>query len=126
MCPAYARDGTAGRVQVPLNGTLEERGDETPYGLGPDRPGIRSMPADNSRRVLYFSVRIEPDAWITPSASALLDGAGGVPVGLPHGVRLRETSPGNYLFQEAVDHDSLLAHPGLHELVSRFLSLEKP
>jgi hypothetical protein len=74
------------------------------------------------RSILYLTVRVEPDNWIQPEHSALLDGAGGVPIRMPAGVPVRETSPGNFLFQEQVGHDTLLLHPDLLRLVAVMLA----
>lgn len=124
MCPAFSGDREANRVQVELNGTAAEPIDETPYGVGKDRPGVRSVAPDVHRRIAYFTVRIEPDPWIKPEHSALLDGAGGVMLDLPGDLPVRETAPGNFLFLgrhsalRRVDHSSLLEHPDLHRLMT--------
>ena len=69
-----------------------------------------------------LSVRIEPDSWIKPESSAILDGSGGVPVSVPPRVLVEETSAGNYLFHGTVDHDSLPKHPDLIRLVTVLLT----
>ena len=122
MCPAFASNARTHALQVALNGTERERVDETPYGLGPDRPAVPRIPPDGTRSILYLTVRVEPDDWIQPERSALLDGAGGVPIRVPAGVPVRETSPGNFLFQEQVGHDPLLLHPDLLRLVAAMLA----
>ncbi len=122
MCPAFAVDLAGNSVQTPLNGTAEVPLDETPYGLGADRPGIVSVPPDKVRRISYFTIRIEPDEWIKPERAAVLDGAGGVPVPIPPGLPVRETSPGNFLFQARVRHDSLPEHPDLIHFVAAVLA----
>jgi pimeloyl-ACP methyl ester carboxylesterase len=126
MCPAFADSLKDNFVQVSLNGTSTSPIDETPFGLGIDREGVDSVAPDASHSILYLTVRIEPDDWIKPEQSAVLDGAGGVPVPIPEGVRAAETSPGNYLFFGSVDHDSLLDHPQLMELVEAMLSRRGP
>src|SRR2546426_5961343 len=122
MCPAFASNARTHALQVALNGTERERVDETPYGLGPDRPAVPRIPPDGTRSILYLTVRVEPDDWIQPERSALLDGAGGVPIRVPAGVPVRQTSPGNFLFQEPVGHDPLLLHPDLLRLVAAMLA----
>jgi pimeloyl-ACP methyl ester carboxylesterase len=119
MCPAFASNARTHALQVALNGAWV---DETPYGLGPDRPAVPRILPDGTRSILYLTVRVEPDNWIQPERSALLDGAGGVPIRVPAGVPVRETSPGNFLFQEQVGHDPLLLHPDLLRLVAAMLA----
>jgi pimeloyl-ACP methyl ester carboxylesterase len=119
MCPAFATSARTHALQAALNGP---GADESPYGLGADAPGVRTVPADGRRRVLYLTVRVEPDAWIQPARSAALDGAGGAAIAVPAGVPARETSPGNFRFEAAVVHDSLLQHPDLHRLVAAMLA----
>jgi pimeloyl-ACP methyl ester carboxylesterase len=126
MCPAFATSARTHNLQVALNGTDGGSIDETPYGLGADRPAVRSVPADGARSILYLTVRLEPDAWIKPERSATLDGAGGAPIAVPAGVPARESSPGNFLFEVRVDHDPLLAHPDLLRLVTAMLTARDP
>jgi len=122
LCPAFATSARTHDLQVTLNGTDGAGIDETPYGLGPDRPGVTRVPAGGGRSILYLTVRVEPDAWIQPERSASLDGAGGVRIVVPDGVPARETSPGNFLFGAPVGHDPLLQHPGLLRLVTAMLA----
>ena len=122
MCPAFATDSQTHALQVALNGTDGRWVDETPYGLGIDRPGVPRIPPDGTRSILYLTVRIEPDRWIQPERSALLDGAGGVPISVPGGVPAQETSPGNFLFQTPVGHDPLLRHRDLIRLIAAMLA----
>jgi pimeloyl-ACP methyl ester carboxylesterase len=122
MCPAFATDARTQAVQVALNGVEGAWVDETPYGLGLDRPGVPRVPPDGTRSILYLTIRVEPDSWIQPARSALLDGAGGAPIRVPTGVPVAETSPGNYLFQEKVGHDPLLYHPDLMRFVVAMLA----
>ena len=122
MCPAFAGNARTHALQVALNGAEGAWVDETPYGLGPDRPAVPRILPDGTRSILYLTVRVEPDSWIQPERSALLDGAGGVPIRVPAGVPVRETSPGNFLFQEQVGHDPLLLHPDLFRLVAAMLA----
>jgi pimeloyl-ACP methyl ester carboxylesterase len=123
MCPAFATDARTHVLQAALNGTDGAWIDETPFGLGPDRPGVPRIPADGARSILYLTVRVEPDQWIQPERSALLDGAGGVALNLPAAVPAEETSPGNLLFRARVEHDPLLYHPDLLRLVAALLAV---
>lgn len=122
LCPAFATDARTHALQTALNGANGAGVDETPYGLGPDRPGVPRIAHDSARKILYLTVRIEPDAWIQPERSAMLDGAGGVPIAVPDGVRVQETSPGNFLLQARTGHDPLLRHPALLRLVVAMLA----
>lgn len=122
MCPAFARSAARSVVQVTLNGTAERRIDESPYGLGEDRATLRPVPADALRRIAYFTIRIEPDVWIRPSSSALLDGAGtGMSISL-RDLPVEERPRGNFIVKDESDHDALPANPGVIELVWRLLS----
>lgn len=122
MCPAFARSAARSVVQVTLNGTAERRIDESPYGLGEDRATPHPVPADALRRIAYFTIRIEPDVWIRPSSSALLDGAGtGMSISL-RDLRVEERPSGNFIVKDESDHDALPANPGVIELVWRLLS----
>lgn len=126
MCPAFATLGAESALQVALNGTPSAPIDETPYGLGIDSLPVKRIPPDADRNILYLSVRIEPDYWIKPENSAVIDGAGrrdGLPIPIPAGVPVQETSPGNYLFLSRVGHDPLPQHPDLIRLVVSMLSV---
>jgi pimeloyl-ACP methyl ester carboxylesterase len=122
MCPAFATDAKTHALQAALNGTEGAWVDETPYGLGIDRPGAPGVPPDGTRRILYLTVRIEPDHWIQPERSAILDGAGGVPIAVPDGVPVQEASAGNFLFLARVGHDPLVKHRDLIRLVAAMLA----
>ncbi len=109
MCPAYSDSSDPGDIQVALNGTREQPKDETPFGIGRDTDLASSIPPTKDKRILYLTVRIEPDEWIEPSHSALLDGAGGE-VAVPNAIDLSafdETTRGNYLLEKPVVHDDL-------------------
>ncbi len=123
ICPAFAASSKESAVQVVLNGTPDSPIDETPYGLGVDRGGVPRVSPDQARNIVYFTVRIEPDSWIKPEQSALLDGAGGGQIAIPSGVPAQETSPGNFLFRAQVEHDPLPSHPDLIRLVAALLSV---
>jgi pimeloyl-ACP methyl ester carboxylesterase len=124
LCPAFATDASHQAVQISLNGTAASPLDESPYGVGIDRSGAARVPPDSARRIAYFSIRIEPDAWIKPESSGLIDGGGGVSVSLPPSVPVNETSPGNYLFTGTTDHDALPSHPALVRLVAALLGCD--
>jgi pimeloyl-ACP methyl ester carboxylesterase len=106
MCPAFAKDATTNPIQVRLNGTAVHPIDETPYGSGEDPHGISSVRPDESRRVNYLMIRLDPDEWIVPADSAILSGAGGLPSLILDG-RAKFTSGGNLLWLAAVGHDEL-------------------
>jgi pimeloyl-ACP methyl ester carboxylesterase len=128
LCPAFADSLKRNPVQTGLNGTRSAPRDETPYGLGTDRREVARVASDPTRRIAYYTIRIEPDDWIKPERSAVVDGAGGLALRIPHDIPVRETSPGNYLFHgkdshsRPVDHTTLLFHSGLHRLVWLILS----
>ena len=122
MCPAFAIEPAESLVQLALNGTADAPVDETPFGTGTDRAELPSVLPDAIRRITYLTIRIEPDEWIRPERSAMLDGAGGIDVSLPSDVRVAETTPGNFLFQHRTGHDQLPQHPALMELVFALLS----
>jgi hypothetical protein len=71
------------------------------------------------------------DRRITPEHSAVLDGAGGLRVAVPPRAAIRETSPGNFLYDTAIadigggpeiDHQTMLAHPDVHRFVASILA----
>ncbi|MDX2240331.1 MAG: hypothetical protein NW224_06590 [Leptolyngbyaceae cyanobacterium bins.302] len=126
ICPAFATSSTKNPLQIALNGTPTAPVDETPYGLGRDHARVKSILPNRTRRILYFTVRIEPDRWIKPENSAVIDGAGGAAIAIPAGVPVKETSPGNYLFQAQVDHDPLPQHPDLIRFVTALLTTPHP
>lgn len=108
MCPAFAPHRGASAVQFELNGARDAPRDETPYGLGRDANPAVTVAPTSERAIRYYTIRIEPDEWIEPVESALLDGAGGgsrAKPALP--AAMRETTPGNLLFDAKVPHDWL-------------------
>ncbi|MDJ0909433.1 MAG: alpha/beta fold hydrolase [Woeseiaceae bacterium] len=120
MCPAFSDDEQRNRVQTELNGTSSRPADETPFGPGPDSDPSLSVRPDAERRILYVTVYLDPDRWIRPTKSALLDGAGlGTVATLPDGYDVVETAPGNYRFTGDTNHDELPEHPQ----ISRFVHL---
>ena len=123
MCPAFAIDKKKNSLQIMLNGTREEPLDETPFGLGEDRKAVQPVPPDQTRNILYFTIRIEPDRWIKPEQSAVLDGAGGLEVSISPEIPVRETSLGNYLFMKKIGHDSLPKDPELIRFVDVLLAI---
>lgn len=126
LCPAFAADGRKNRVQVRLNGTRLQPRDETPFGLGADGAGRPRIPPDQRRAIVYYTLRIEPDRWIEPAASAVLDGAGGLSLPNERWPDFRETSPGNFLFLDAVGHDDLPRDPRVADWVNSILTLAGP
>ena len=122
LCPAYARDEQESYVQFHLNGKPRVADiDETPYGLGADSPGVRSVPPAAARSILYVTIRTTPDRWLVPEDTAVLDGAGMRGLQIPAGVRARETSPGNFLMTHRVGHDEMLADPETMDLIVSIL-----
>jgi pimeloyl-ACP methyl ester carboxylesterase len=116
LCPAFAGRG----IQFELNGSKKHPRDETPYGIGSDARAAARVPPTAERSILYLTLRIEPDQWIKPEASALLDGAGGVKLpALP--TAARETQPGNLLWTAAADHDRLPEETAVIGLVAALL-----
>lgn len=103
LCPANAGDG----IQAMLNGTLAAPLDESPYGLGDDSPGRPVIAPDETREIAYFAIYIDPDEWITPAASARIDGAGGRGAPGVAAFPVAETSTGNYRWLGDVHHDGL-------------------
>ncbi|MFQ5544957.1 MAG: esterase/lipase family protein [Acidiferrobacterales bacterium] len=122
LCPAFAHSATRNPVQVTLNGTRAAPIDETPYGLGVDDKQVRRIPPAADRNIVYFTIRIEPDRWIKPERSALLDGAGGVSVDIPAGLPVRETRAGNFLMQGKLKHDPFPRYRDVHVLVAALLA----
>jgi pimeloyl-ACP methyl ester carboxylesterase len=123
MCPAFARSNRESVLQVTLNGTLQTPKDETPYGIGRDRAGVQPILPDRQKRILYWTLRIEPDAWIKPEKSAIIDGAGGISVASMAQEPIRETSPGNFLLNLTVEHDPLIDHPDVIRIVDKLLTV---
>jgi hypothetical protein len=121
MCPAFATEVAQSAIQIVLNGVPGGGVDETPYGVGPDPAGVDRVPPDTARRILYFTIRIDPDGWIRPARSAVLSGAGGVAVSLPS-PHFRETTSGNFLFIGSAGHDPLPGTSEVIELVAQLLS----
>jgi len=112
-------------VQYELNGITRKTGtDETPYGIGKDAPGVSAIPAEQTRRILYLTLRTSPDPFIKPEESAILDGAGAVKISLPAEVRARETSPGNLLMTHRVGHDEMLEDGETLQLLKALLVTE--
>lgn len=111
MCPAYLQAELPTNVQMVLNGTRNHPMDETPYGPGPDADAVLSIRPNPDTRIIYVTLRIEPDEWIVPARSAELDGAGGILIDLSDRAGIRMTSDGNYRLDATVAHDDLPAHP---------------
>jgi pimeloyl-ACP methyl ester carboxylesterase len=121
LCPAFATTSEASRVQFTLNGGPAKAVDETPHGFGADSADRPRIAPNAHQGIYYWTIRIDPDEWIRPANSAVLDGAGGRPApALPSGVR--ETSPGNFLWPTGVRHDDLPRQPVLIDFVARLLA----
>lgn len=108
MCPAFAVSNLVSEVQYKLNTNPDFNFDETPYGTGFDAlPDKRYLPPKRNRRISYFTIRIEPDEWITPAKSAILNGAGDPDLEPVLTKLFVETSTGNYQYLNDVSHDNL-------------------
>lgn len=110
LCPAFAQSALESRIQIALNGLPESTVDETAYGVGADSAPRARVAPDGTRRLSFWTLRIDPDEWIVPARSAILDGAGGLELHLPSDLPVRLTSPGNYLLEAPVRHDDLPAN----------------
>jgi hypothetical protein len=123
MCPAFAKSPDESLVQFVLNGLPHVADvDETPYGVGRDSPGVNSIRPDESKRIIYFSIRTFPDKLIIPEESAVIDGAGGVNLKVPNRLPAKETSEGNILMTNRVGHDEMLSDKNTMKLVETILS----
>lgn len=119
LCPAFARSAQESAVQYALNGSTTRPIDETPHGSGSDGNGRPRVPPSPEAGIAYWTIRLDPDEWISPASSAVLEGAGGRPLPqLPAGAR--ETSPGNVLWPGGVRHDDM---PRSAELIDFVLNL---
>jgi hypothetical protein len=125
-CPAFGRSPRLSPIQTGLNGSNDAPADETSYGFGVDAEGVPSIRPTPERAIGYFTFRLPFDDRITPAHSALLDGAGGLRLVGPLPSPLRETSPGNFLYDlnvadirgaPEIDHESMLDHPDVHRFV---------
>jgi pimeloyl-ACP methyl ester carboxylesterase len=125
LCPAFAATSRQSSVQFRLNGGMNSDHDETPYGLGLDRTGAERVPPEERRAIVYYTLRIDPDPWIVPADSAVLDGAGGLHLSFAARA-FRETSLGNFLFLGAVDHDDLPKDQRVIDWVRAVLTAEEP
>ncbi len=120
MCPAFARDQGQNPLQVSLNGSRDNPVDETPWGLGRDSEGRPRVVPDEARHIAWFTIRIDPDLWIEPAESAILDGAG-TGLSVPGKRNFRETSPGNLLLLTRAIHDDLPSDEDVIDVVAMLL-----
>jgi len=129
-CPAFGRSPRLNPLQAALNGAHDGPADESPFGLGRDAPSVTSVRPTPEREIAYYTVRLDPDEWIKPSNSALLDGSGGLKLDGRIARALLETSPGNFLYDISrgadVGHDSMLGHPDIHRFVAAVLRARRP
>ena len=126
MCPANAKSKDESFIQYLLNGAPYIADvDETPYGIGEDSPGVKSVPADKTSAILYITIRLLQDRWIKPDDSAVLDGSGGVSITIRDNLRAQETSSGNILVNRSVGHDMLIEDIHVMELVKNILFLQE-
>ena len=117
LCPAFSESDRADNLQAILNGTRAERIDETPYGVGIDANTESRVAPTIDRRIRFFTIRIDPDEWIVPASSAILDGAEAIRINAERFPLLRETSTGNFLFLGNTGHDDLPLDPHLIRFV---------
>ena len=121
-CPAYAENEQESFIQYQLNGAPYVADvDETPYGIGQDSSGVVSVPPDQNRRIFYLIIRTDPDEWIDPIESPILDGAGGATIPIPGDLPATMTLEGNFLMTNGVGHDAMLSDPETMRLVKIFL-----
>ena len=121
LCPAFAPGDEPDSPQFLLNGDADSPVDETPYGVGEDDAMRISIAPTASARIMYITIRRDPDRWIVPSESARLDGAGGRFVDSAGFDSIREISPGNFLYTGAASHDELPGSARLTEFVLHVL-----
>jgi pimeloyl-ACP methyl ester carboxylesterase len=109
MCPAYAESESESFFQFNLNGApFVADVDETAYGIGDDLSGVTVVPPDQTRRILYVTIRTSPDHLLDPDDSPVIDGAGGVQLPIPGDLPATMTSEGNFLMTNGVGHDPML------------------
>lgn len=121
-CPAFAKSLEQSMIQYILNGLPYVNDvDETPYGMGIDSEGVQSLKPDDQKRIFYFSIRTSTSNWIKPESSAILDGAGGIPVTLNIGLDIEETQPGNYLIKTPINHDRMSDYSKIQRLVESLI-----
>lgn len=117
-CPAFSSESKKNPLQIKLNGMPYIADvDETPYGIGIDSNGVMSVKPNKIISIHYVTMRIEPDKWIQPEESTILDGAGGIKLGIPDLLNIEETSEGNYLLNNCNSHDGIVSCREAMELV---------
>lgn len=125
LCPAFAETEEESPIQFILNGLPHLPDiDETPYGLGTDSAGVRSILPDNGRSILYITLRTINDEWIVPDESAVLDGAGGKAIAIPPDIPAVEDPPGNIRMENRVRHDPMLKDAQTMRLLKIILELQ--
>ncbi|MDH7513635.1 MAG: alpha/beta fold hydrolase [Clostridiales bacterium] len=125
VCPAFADAKEKSLIQFVLNGLPHLPDvDETPYGLGRDSPGVKSIPPDEDRSIFYITVRKINDEWIIPYESAILDGAGGKTIAIPVDLPAIEDPPGNIQMKHKVRHDPMLEDEKTMRLLRTILELK--
>ena len=126
MCPAFSNRAGAEDVQQQLNGTDAQPMDETPFGIGADSNTLLRIEPDSKRGITYYSIRLQHDRWIKPSASSMLDGSGAENEFSVPSLPVRRTSNGNYVFLAETSHDDLPSNLELIEFVYQLLSAGVP
>ena len=121
MCPAFAASAEHNALQFRLNGAPGPDVDETPYGVGRDSAGVRTVPPDGARSILYVTLHADGDPYVVPAASLLLDGAGWKNLQLDPALAA-EPSPGNFQLRRPSGHDELLSSPAALRWLLQVLS----
>jgi 4-amino-4-deoxy-L-arabinose transferase-like glycosyltransferase/pimeloyl-ACP methyl ester carboxylesterase len=124
MCPAFAGSRAESEVQFALNGAPGFDVDETPWGIGPDSPGVKSIPPAIGRRIAYATLRSPDDPFIVPAESLSLDGAGGHRL-LSRVPGVEESSRGNFVMRDAPGHDALLESHAAMRLIEELIRVSE-
>ncbi len=118
LCPAHAQELRS--VLERLNGSAAAPADETRYGPAADSPGVASWRPTAAACIHWYTIRIDPDEWIVPAASARLAGSGGGTVArLPAGIEAG--AEGEFILRTGARHDDLPSTPAVMELVASLL-----
>lgn len=124
MCPAFAVSKYVSKVQAMLNNNPSFNYDETPFGTGIDKyPDIKLQPPDNKNKISYYTIRIDPDEWIKPADSAILDGSGDPDIHVPNEKFFLETTKGNYKFLQNTRHDDLPKDNDVIKFIYKLLTM---
>lgn len=121
-CPPFAESIDQSLIQYTLNGNpYDPDVDETPFGIGRDSDGTQVISPDAERKIIYLTVWTDPNKWVKPEESALLDGCGGIKLTSFEGLKLKEGPPGNILIDEKMGHMQLFFSSKIFHLVLALL-----